>query len=95
VTSRAGGSRFAAARSRRRPAGVTATGPSVTANNNRPQPSWPLRVRRLGWFRMGRLIILDGGTTTLLVAQNLPRDLRAIILTNSPLWRLPWLNIRR
>jgi DeoR/GlpR family transcriptional regulator of sugar metabolism len=34
--------------------------------------------------RAGQVIILDGGTTTLQVAQQLPVDLRATIITNSP-----------
>ena len=34
--------------------------------------------------RNGQVIILDGGTTTLQVAQRLPLDLRATIITNSP-----------
>ncbi|WP_075075284.1 DeoR/GlpR family DNA-binding transcription regulator [Longilinea arvoryzae] len=37
-----------------------------------------------GLVRDGQVIILDGGTTTLLVAQNLPPDLHATIVTNSP-----------
>jgi DeoR/GlpR family transcriptional regulator of sugar metabolism len=32
----------------------------------------------------GQVIILDGGTTTLQVAQRLPLDLRATVVTNSP-----------
>jgi DeoR/GlpR family transcriptional regulator of sugar metabolism len=32
----------------------------------------------------GQVIILDGGTTTLQVAQHLPADLRATVVTNSP-----------
>jgi DeoR/GlpR family transcriptional regulator of sugar metabolism len=34
--------------------------------------------------RSGQVIILDGGTTTLQVAQRLPVDLRATVITNSP-----------
>jgi DeoR/GlpR family transcriptional regulator of sugar metabolism len=34
--------------------------------------------------RNGQVIVLDGGTTTLQVAQRLPLDLRATIVTNSP-----------
>jgi DeoR/GlpR family transcriptional regulator of sugar metabolism len=34
--------------------------------------------------RDGQVIILDGGTTTLQVAQRLPLDLRATVVTNSP-----------
>ena len=34
--------------------------------------------------RDGQVIILDGGTTTLQVAQRLPPDLRATVVTNSP-----------
>ena len=34
--------------------------------------------------RSGQVVILDGGTTTLLVAQQLPLDLQATIVTNSP-----------
>lgn len=34
--------------------------------------------------RDGQVIILDGGTTTLQVAQRLPHDLRATVITNSP-----------
>ncbi len=37
-----------------------------------------------GLVQDGQVILLDGGTTTLLVAQNLPLDLRATIVTNSP-----------
>ncbi|ACZ42825.1 transcriptional regulator, DeoR family [Thermobaculum terrenum ATCC BAA-798] len=32
----------------------------------------------------GQVIILDGGTTTLQVAQHLPKDLHATVVTNSP-----------
>ena len=35
-------------------------------------------------IRDGQVIILDGGTTTLQVAQRLPLDLRATVVTNSP-----------
>jgi len=38
----------------------------------------------VGLVQDGQVIILDGGTTALLVAQNLPRDLRATLVTNSP-----------
>ncbi len=34
--------------------------------------------------RPGQVVILDAGTTTLQVAQNLPLDLRATIITNNP-----------
>ncbi len=34
--------------------------------------------------RSGQTVILDGGTTTLQVAQRLPPDLRATVITNSP-----------
>jgi DeoR/GlpR family transcriptional regulator of sugar metabolism len=34
--------------------------------------------------RHGQVILLDGGTTTLLVAQRLPLNLRATVITNSP-----------
>jgi DeoR/GlpR family transcriptional regulator of sugar metabolism len=34
--------------------------------------------------RNGQVIILDGGTTTLQVAQRLPADLHATVITNSP-----------
>ncbi len=35
-------------------------------------------------IRPGQVIILDGGTTLLQVAQNLPPDLRATVITHSP-----------
>lgn len=35
-------------------------------------------------LRTGQIVILDGGTTTLRVAQHLPADLRATVVTNSP-----------
>ena len=35
-------------------------------------------------LRPGQVIILDAGTTTLEVARNLPDDLRATVITNSP-----------
>lgn len=35
-------------------------------------------------IRDGQVIMLDGGTTTLQVAQQLPRGLRATVITNSP-----------
>jgi DeoR/GlpR family transcriptional regulator of sugar metabolism len=38
----------------------------------------------VGLIRRDQVIILDGGTTPLQVAQNLPRDLRATIITHSP-----------
>lgn len=38
----------------------------------------------VGLVQDGQVIILDGGTTALLVAQNLPPDLRVTIVTNSP-----------
>ena len=41
-------------------------------------------ARAAGLVQDGQVIILDGGTTALLVAQNLPRDLRATLVTNSP-----------
>ena len=36
-----------------------------------------------GLIRSGQVIAIDGGTTPLLVAENLPRDLRATIVTHS------------
>lgn len=38
----------------------------------------------LQFVRDGQVIILDGGTTTLQVAQRLPLDLRATVVTNCP-----------
>jgi DeoR/GlpR family transcriptional regulator of sugar metabolism len=38
----------------------------------------------VGLIRQGQVIILDGGTTPLQVAQHLPHDLRATIITHSP-----------
>lgn len=38
----------------------------------------------LQFVRDGQVIILDGGTTTLQVAQRLPHNLQATIITNSP-----------
>jgi len=35
-------------------------------------------------MRDGQVIMLDGGTTTLQVAQQIPRSLRATVITNSP-----------
>jgi DeoR/GlpR family transcriptional regulator of sugar metabolism len=35
-------------------------------------------------FRNGQVILLDGGTTNMLVAQNLPPNLEATVITNSP-----------
>src|SRR5262245_31149174 len=35
-------------------------------------------------FRDGQVIVLDSGTTTLEVARQLPRDLEATVITNSP-----------
>jgi len=35
-------------------------------------------------FHDGQVVILDGGTTTLLVAESLPSTLRATLITNSP-----------
>jgi DeoR/GlpR family transcriptional regulator of sugar metabolism len=37
-----------------------------------------------GLLRNGQVILLDGGTTTLQVAQQLPVELRATVITNSP-----------
>jgi DeoR/GlpR family transcriptional regulator of sugar metabolism len=37
-----------------------------------------------GLVRPGSTLILDGGTTALMVAQALPRDLRATVVTHSP-----------
>src|SRR5439155_9524386 len=36
------------------------------------------------FIRQAQVIILDGGTTTLQVAQHLPHDLRATVITHSP-----------
>jgi DeoR/GlpR family transcriptional regulator of sugar metabolism len=38
----------------------------------------------VGLLRNGQVIMLDGGTTTLQFAEQLPPDLRATVLTNSP-----------
>jgi DeoR/GlpR family transcriptional regulator of sugar metabolism len=35
-------------------------------------------------FRRGQVIIMDGGTSTLQVAQQIPRDLQVTVITNSP-----------
>jgi DeoR/GlpR family transcriptional regulator of sugar metabolism len=43
-----------------------------------------LAIRAVQLIRSGQVIILDGGTTTLEVAQHLPSDLHATIITNSP-----------
>lgn len=38
-----------------------------------------------GYIQNGHVVIIDGGTTTLLLAQSLPASLKATVITNSPL----------
>jgi DeoR/GlpR family transcriptional regulator of sugar metabolism len=49
-----------------------------------PEAKVAIARAAVGLIRQGQVIILDGGTTPLQVAQFLPRDLRATIITHSP-----------
>lgn len=53
----------------------------------REQATWAKRTiarRAAEMVRPGQVVLLDGGTTNVLVAELLPRDLEATIVTNSP-----------
>src|SRR5262245_16479827 len=58
---------------------------SFAARQNQAPAAKQAIARAAAQFvRNGQVIILDGGTTTLQVAQRLPLDLRATVVTNSP-----------
>jgi DeoR/GlpR family transcriptional regulator of sugar metabolism len=53
----------------------------------REQATWAKRTiarRAAEVVRPGQVVLMDGGTTNVLVAEMLPRDLEATIVTNSP-----------
>jgi DeoR/GlpR family transcriptional regulator of sugar metabolism len=56
------------------------------AERSRERPDEKVAIARVaaGLLQDGQVIVLDGGTTTLQVAQQLPAGLRATIATNSP-----------
>jgi DeoR/GlpR family transcriptional regulator of sugar metabolism len=56
------------------------------AERSRDRPTEKAAIARVaaGMVRDGQVIVLDGGTTTLQVAQQLAPDLRATVATNSP-----------
>jgi DeoR/GlpR family transcriptional regulator of sugar metabolism len=50
-----------------------------------PEAKRAIASAALQLIKNGQVILMDGGTTTLQVAQQLPPDLQATIITNSPL----------
>lgn len=56
------------------------------ADRQRLAPAAKVAIARAAahLVRNGQVVLLDGGTTTLQVAQQLPRSLRATVITNSP-----------
>jgi DeoR/GlpR family transcriptional regulator of sugar metabolism len=49
-----------------------------------PQAKVEIARAALGLLRPGQVVIFDGGTTTLQVAQQLPPEMRLTVITNSP-----------
>lgn len=68
--------------------GALLKSPAATNYTNRqsqaPDAKRDIAKVAAGLAQNGQVIILDGGTTTLLVAQHFPLDLRATVITNSP-----------
>lgn len=61
------------------------TNPSYTARQRLAPPAKTAIAQAAARLVLaGQVVIVDGGTTTLQVAQHLPLDLRATIITNSP-----------
>lgn len=56
----------------------------VTRKQQAPESKTALAKAAIGLIQQDQVIILDGGTTLLHVAQHLPTDLRATIITHSP-----------
>lgn len=52
--------------------------------NQAPEAKASIARTALRLVRSGQVIIIDGGTTTLAFAQQLPFDLKATVITNSP-----------
>jgi DeoR/GlpR family transcriptional regulator of sugar metabolism len=61
-----------------------ATGPFTTRQRQATSAKAVIAQAAVQLIRAGQVVILDGGTTTLQVAQRLPVDLRATVITNSP-----------
>ncbi len=61
-----------------------ATAPFTARQQQSAQAKSAIARAAVGLVQDGQVIILDGGTTALLVAQSLPNELRATIVTNSP-----------
>ncbi|TLN04218.1 DeoR/GlpR transcriptional regulator [bacterium] len=61
-----------------------ATAPFTARQQQSAQAKSAIARAAAGLMQDGQVIILDGGTTALLVAQSLPDELRATIVTNSP-----------
>lgn len=53
-------------------------------HNQAPEAKNNIAQTALKLVRNGQVIIIDGGTTTLKLAQQLPFDLKATVITNSP-----------
>ncbi len=68
--------------------GALLKGPPLVSfdEKHRQEPEAKARIARtaLQLVRNGQIIIIDGGTTTLAFAQQIPADLRATVVTNSP-----------
>jgi DeoR/GlpR family transcriptional regulator of sugar metabolism len=61
-----------------------AAAPFVARQSQAPAAKQAIAQVAAQLVRDGQVIMLDGGTTTLQVAQRLPLDLRATVVTNSP-----------
>jgi len=64
---------------------LTPTTASFTVRQRQaPEAKAAIAQAAVQFIRQGQVIILDGGTTPLQVAQHLPHDLRATVITHSP-----------
>ncbi len=64
---------------------LTPTTASFTVRQQQaPEAKAAIAQAAVQFIRQGQVIILDGGTTPLQVAQHLPHDLRATVITHSP-----------
>jgi len=68
--------------------GALSVGPPVTSFHYRQNISSEIKVhlakKTLPFLKEDSTIIIDGGTTNLLLAQQIPLDFRATVITNSP-----------
>ncbi len=61
-----------------------ATASHILRQRQAPEAKQAIARAAVGLLRAGQVILLDGGTTTLRIAQEIPPDFQATVITNSP-----------